>query len=244
MTQVVQPALNFASASRSHAGRVRELNEDRLVDRPDLGLWAVADGMGGHRAGEVASGMIVEALEQVGGFRSGYAYLTAVCAELQAVNRALVARAAQTPGGGVMGATVVALLIFEDHYACVWAGDSRAYRLRRGKLSQITRDHSLVQAMVEAGELTPQDARVHSKANVVTRAVGAAESLKLDVEHGPALAGDLFLLCSDGLTGAVEDAELEALLACEGLAAADDLLGLALMRGARDNVSFVLVGAS
>jgi len=236
--------LAFATATRSHTGLVRTLNEDRLLARPDLGLWAVADGMGGHQAGEVASTLVVDTLDKVGRFSSGYGYLNAVCAGLQDVNGHLVRRAARLPGGGVIGATVVALLVFEGHYACVWAGDSRGYRLSGGRLAPITRDHSVVQELVEAGHLAPHEARGHYRANIVTRAVGAMPTLDLDVQHGDAAPGDVFLLCSDGLTGAVEDFELEAVLGGMDIeAAADRLLALTLERGAIDNVSFVLVRA-
>lgn len=240
--QAAAPA--FRSTARTHVGG-RPLNEDRVLERPDVGLWAVADGMGGHMAGEVASAMVVEALGRVARFGSGYAYLNDVAAQLQAVNREML----ESGGGGrgrpgLMGSTVVALLAHEGYYACVWAGDSRAYLLRDGRLTRITHDHSLVQEMVDSGALTADQARSHPRANVITRAVGVADPLLLEKRHAPIEAGDLFLLCSDGLTGTMQDEEIEERLLRGGLdQAADDLLGLALGRGARDNVSLVLVAA-
>ena len=234
--------LTLRSTARTHVGLVRTQNEDRVLDRADAGLWAVADGMGGMSDGEIASSRIVEALEALRGLGSAQAWLNGVCAAIQAVNRALVAEAAL--GGGQMGSTVVSLLIREGHFACVWAGDSRAYRLREAALQQLTRDHSLVQALVDAGALTAEEARNHRQAHVITRAVGDVELLKLDLSNGDVTPGDVFLLCSDGLTGLVRDEEIAAALMTRDLdSAADELLTLALARGGRDNISLVLVAA-
>src|SRR5690606_29619984 len=137
--------------------------------------------------------------------------------------------------------TVAALLVFEDHYACVWAGDSRVYRMREGRLDRLTRDHSVVQELVDSGELSPEQARGHRRSNVVTRAVGAGPTLELEVDEGAIRAGDLFLVCSDGLTGAIADEALEAEIAAGPLEPmAERLLQAALLEGANDNVSFVL----
>jgi serine/threonine protein phosphatase PrpC len=237
------PPAPFVSAGRSHLGG-RPLNEDRILERPEVGLWAVADGMGGHQAGEVASAMVVDALAQVACFDSGYAYLSDVAAQLRGVNQALLDMGSGVPGRSVMGSTVVVLIIHEGHYACVWAGDSRAYLFRQGELSRITHDHSLVQEMVDSGALTAEQAQAHPRANVITRAVGVAEPLQLERRHGAIEPGDIFLLCSDGLTGTMRDEEIEErLLAPDIDRAADDLLGLALGRNARDNVSLILVRA-
>lgn len=238
------PALSFRSVARTHVGHVRELNEDNFLDRPQIGLWAVADGMGGHQAGEVASALVVEALARIDPASSGHAYLTAVGETLQAVNNDLVSRAARDPAGGAIGATVVTLLAYERHYACLWAGDSRAYLLRGGVLRQITHDHSLVQELVDAGDISRQQARTDRRAHVITRAVGVRAPLDLDVRYAPVEAGDLFLLCSDGLTGLVEDHEIRALMLDGDLdQIADALLSITLRRGARDNVTVVLVKA-
>lgn len=237
------PPLRYASVAATHTG-ARALNEDRYLERPDVGLWTVADGMGGHQAGEVAAGMVVEALARVDRFGSGYHYLAAVQQQLQTVNTALIERAAATGPGALIGSTVVTLLVHEGHYACLWAGDSRAYLRRAGKLAQITQDHSLVREMVDAGALTPAQSRTHRRANVITRAVGVAPTLALDMLHAPVEAGDVFLLCSDGLTGVVEDVEIEAILRTGELEpAAEALMMLALERGARDNVTLVLIRA-
>jgi serine/threonine protein phosphatase PrpC len=244
-TPVPRPApagMALRSVARTHVGRVRTLNEDRYIERPDIRLWAVADGMGGHEAGDVAASLIVESLAAVEAQSSGYAYLNLVCDQLQAVNRELVERAAALSYGALIGSTVAALLAFEDHYACVWAGDSRIYLHRDGGLDRLTRDHSVVQQMVDAGALDPEEARNHSRSNVVTRAVGAGEPLELDVRHAAIEPGDVFLLCSDGLTNMVTDEEIRRILsAMAPEPAADGLMALALDRGARDNVTLVVV---
>jgi len=235
--------ISFDSVERSHIGCVRKLNEDRVLSRPELGLWAVADGMGGHQAGDLASGMLVDALAQVEMLGSGYAFLDEVQESVQRVNRTLVAHARLSRPGTVIGSTLVVLLAYEGHFACLWAGDSRAYLLRDGRLDQITRDHSMVQELIDSGALARADAPAYGRSNVITRAVGVNDRLALDVTSGPIRPGDLFLLCSDGLTGMVDDGEIARLVQAQGLAAADRLLDLTLERGAKDNVSLVLVHA-
>ncbi len=223
-------------------GRVRSLNEDALLDRGDIGLWAVADGMGGHDAGDFASQAIVDALGQVAPPTDGSSFLRDVEERIQGAHAALRRESVVRGSGGIIGSTVVALLAWDRHYACVWAGDSRLYLLRGGELRQVSRDHSLVQDLVEAGELAPEEAESHPQANVVTRAVGAVEDLVLDKTHEQISTGDMFLLCSDGLTRHVSDQEIAAVLTGETApGAAQVLIDLALERGARDNVTTVVV---
>ncbi len=235
--------LKFLSVGRSHEGRVRKLNEDAFLDRADIGLWAVADGMGGHDGGDVASAMVVDALSQVSAFSSAYAFRNAVCMALHDVNMRLLARAEQR-GGGVMGSTVAVLLVHQGHYACVWAGDSRAYLYRGGELRPLTRDHSVVQGLIDAGELSRDEGRRHASAHVITRAVGAAQTLELETVHGIVRPGDRFLLCSDGLTGLVKESELGQFIKRPPFETAlERMLNCALSRGAPDNVTAILVGA-
>ncbi|HEX8446832.1 MAG TPA: protein phosphatase 2C domain-containing protein [Sphingomonas sp.] len=235
---------DFHTVDRTHVGRVRKLNEDRLISRPALGLWAVADGMGGHQAGDLASTMLVEALADVAPLGSGYAFLDTVQESVQRVNRTLVAHARLSRPGTVIGSTLVALLAYAGHYACLWAGDSRAYLLRQGRLEQITRDHSMVQEMIDSGALNHADARTFGRSNVITRAVGVNDRLALDLHQGPIQPGDLFLLCSDGLTTMMEDHEIADTLRREVPEdAADALLRITLDRGAKDNISFILIRA-
>lgn len=238
------PGISFVSEERTHVGCVRKLNEDRMLSRPEVGLWAVADGMGGHQAGDLASGMLVDALAGVELLGSGYAFLDEVQESVQRVNRTLVAHARLSRPGTVIGSTLVVLLAYEGHFACLWAGDSRAYLLRDERMEQITRDHSMVQELIDSGALNRADASSYGRSNVITRAVGVNDRLALDVTNGPILPGDIFLLCSDGLTGMIADAEIEMALKKEGVAAVDRLLDVTLSRGAKDNVTIVAVTAT
>lgn len=232
-------AFKFLSVGRTHVGCVRALNEDALLDRADIGLWAVADGMGGHEGGEVASAAVVDALGKVSNFSTAYAFRDAAAQALAGVNEHLTVLAADR---GTMGSTVVALLAHEGHYACLWAGDSRVYLYRQGALKRLTHDHSLVQEMVDSGAISEERARAHPRSNVITRAVGAREDLNLDGVFGAIHAGDRYLLCSDGLTGVVTDREIaDAMVRAPLEAAAERLLEQALARGAPDNVTLVMV---
>lgn len=231
--------MGFTSSSRTHAGLRRKLNEDALLCNPAAGIWAVADGMGGHEAGEVASGMIIEALGALPGASASSAKRT-----LEDVNAALVHLASEHYQQRTIGSTAVVLATDGNTYHCLWVGDSRIYLLRDGAVRQLTRDHSLVQDLVDAGMLNAADAENHPNANVITRAVGAAQRLNVDVVDGEILPGDLFLLASDGLTKVVANDELADLLSAGTLdEVADSLIALTLERGAPDNVSVVLVAA-
>lgn len=236
------PPLFALSAARTSPGAMLAANEDSFLDRPDIGLWAVADGLGGDRAGERASGQLVRALGALPRFRSGYAFLTAVRDTLDLTNEQMLVEAHSIGRDAVVGSTIAAVLVFDGRFACVWAGDSRVYRFRQGRLEQLTRDHSLVQDLVEGGMLTAREARSHPHASIITRAVGVADELQLDLIHGATEEGDVFLLCTDGLTGALADEDLEHLLASRPLEmAADALLEAALGQGAKDSVTLVLV---
>jgi serine/threonine protein phosphatase PrpC len=236
------PPIVAVSVARTDVGMVRASNEDSFLVRDDIGLWVVADGMGGHQGGALASSLVVGALADLPEFTSGFGLLKAVRETLAGVNAQLTRKAASFGSGGVIGSTVAALLISEEHFACVWAGDSRIYRLRGGALDRLTRDHSVIQEMIDRGDLTPTEAAVDRRSNMITRAVGAGRELELEIAHGSVEAGDRFLLCSDGLTGAVPDSELVALMSFRVVEdAADALLDRALEQGATDNVTLVLV---
>jgi serine/threonine protein phosphatase PrpC len=233
--------LALSSVSRTHVGRVRTLNEDNFVDRSDVGIWAVADGMGGHDAGEVASGMLAQVLGHVDDRSTGYSFLDDVKSSIYDVNQQLIARA-EAGDGAIIGSTIVALLAYQGFFACLWAGDSRAYLLREFDFIRLSRDHSVVQEMIDSGQLTVEEAKNYGRSNVITRAVGVSADLELELNHGKILPGDRFLLCSDGLTGMVEDEEMrEILLRYEPEAAADLLLETTLERGAKDNVTFIII---
>jgi protein phosphatase/serine/threonine-protein phosphatase Stp1 len=236
--------LAFRSFAQTDPGTRRRLNEDSYVDRTDAGLWAVADGVGGAHAGEVASAAVAAALAAIPPGLPGEQMLAEVRQRIQGVHRDLRDMAAARGPGTMIASTAVVLVVAGGHFACLWAGDSRAYLLREGVLSRLTRDHSLVQAMVDAGTISAAEAEHHPRANVITRAVGGGEdTLVLDKVMGPIRPNDRFLLCSDGLTKAVEEAELAALLgAPAGVSSPSELLiQAALARQASDNVTVVAV---
>jgi serine/threonine protein phosphatase PrpC len=226
---------NVKVSHATHAGTVRSLNQDRLLDRPDLGLWAVADGAGGHAGGEVAAERIIEDLGQT----HETLPMTAdnVAQIVGATHRALRGQAKDMEA---MISTVAILTYDGAGVDCLWAGDSRIYRYREGRLTQLTRDHSLVEALMEQGRITPEEARHHPRRHVITRAVGAPGDFALERTHAVAEADDIYLLCSDGLCRALDDGEITALLGKRGVQA-DDLVEAALARGAEDNVTAILV---
>ncbi len=232
------------SVACSHVGLVRKHNEDSFLDRPDIGLWVVADGMGGMSAGDVASRAIVASLNEIGIMPDGATLMQEVRTRLVEVNTALRTLAARRGPDVTIGSTVAGLMLRSGHFACFWVGDSRVYRFRAGELDRLTRDHSLVQDMVDAGLLNPADAESHPNASVIQRAVGVAEQLDIDGVHAPVEPGDVFLLCSDGLTRMVNDEELEAQLGIGPIdTVSQALLALVLKRGAKDNVTILLVDA-
>lgn len=235
----------FLSVARTHVGRRRKVNEDAYLEVPDRGLFVVADGMGGHHAGEVAAGLIVTALGAPFAARDLSGQVDETRARLADVNSRLI-RLGETPGGPrkTVGSTVVTLIAAAGHFACLWAGDSRAFLVRDGRLEALTKDHSLVQDLVDAGELAPEEARGHPNANVITRAVGAGMRLQLDLREGDVRAGDVFILASDGLTRLLGDAELlEGALRPDLSTTADDWVERSLDRGAPDNLTFVIARA-
>jgi serine/threonine protein phosphatase PrpC len=231
----------FETGAATHVGKMRQLNEDHLLVRPNVGLWAVADGMGGLEAGDLASHTIIEALETVEAPISAAALLADCETRIAAANSRLRVIAAERHVG-MIGSTLVLLLAYKHHYAAVWSGDSRIYRVRGGEIEQITVDHSEVQALIDAGKLTPQEARTWPRRNVITRAIGVSDEPELELTQGPLMPGDIFVLCSDGLTNHVEDHEILAAVAeAAPQQGCDRLVALTLDRGATDNVTVVVV---
>ena len=238
-----QNSFYWVSAHLTDKGKVRSINEDACLDRADLGVWAVADGMGGHAAGDLASGMIVNELKSTHPGESLGHLASDVELRLQQVNQKLLLES-QRRGGEIIGSTVVTLLAYDGYCIYQWAGDSRIYLYRRGVLKQLSRDHSQLEELIEQGIVTSDQAEQSSIANYITRAVGANEPLELDAEIVEPCDGDLFLLCSDGLNKEVNDAEIAEILGrCNFQEAVQQLIDLAMERGARDNVTLVLVQA-
>lgn len=233
--------MRFDCASRTHVGLKRKINEDSIFADPDRGLWVVADGMGGHEAGEVASGMVIDALRALPLLGDLDELASCAAEALKQVNRDLIGLARSGGSNRTIGTTVVGLAIAGGSFRCFWLGDSRAYRLRDGEITRISHDHSLVQSLVDAGMIKPEEAESHENANLITRAVGVADNVEVDIVSGDALSGDQFLLASDGLTRVVRDEELAAALGQASPAeAADNLLATVLERGAPDNVSLII----
>ncbi|MCA8907053.1 MAG: serine/threonine-protein phosphatase [Rhodospirillaceae bacterium] len=230
------------SAALSDVGTRRRLNEDAYLARPDLGLFAVADGMGGHDAGDQASNAVVSALDSMHGPMGAGQLIAAVRTLLDQVHLDLQAEAERRGSKRGIGSTVVVLMVNGGHYCALWAGDSRIYLARAGELLQLTEDHSYVQELVNQGVLSPQDAEHHPQSNVITRAVGVDTELRLDKVTNRVQPGDVFLLCSDGLTREVTAEEIRMeLMSGDPNRAVRNLIDLALDRGASDNVTAVAV---
>jgi protein phosphatase len=235
-----EKARKFESGAATDVGKVRLENEDSYLVLPESGVWAVADGMGGHEAGSLASATVVEALQRIVEPVSVSELLTHARERLAGANYRLL-EIADERGGIVIGATVAALLAWEGYYACVWSGDSRIYLVRQGNIQQISRDHTEVAELIAEGVLTAEEAQTWPRRNVITRAVGVYADLELEIAQGVLEKDDLFILCSDGLTAHVSDAEILQ-FACgrPPQGACDGLVELTIERGAIDNVTVVM----
>jgi serine/threonine protein phosphatase PrpC len=232
--------LCFDVGSVTHVGKVRERNEDSCLVRTDTGLWAVADGMGGHEAGDLASRILVESLDAIEQPEAALDLLEQCETQIFRAN-AQIMDLSRAHHGVTIGTTAAVLLVRDNHYACVWAGDSRVYLVNHGAIKQLSRDHTEVEELVAAGALSREDAD-NWPSNVITRAVGVDEDLELEVVTGAVALGDIFVLCSDGLTKHLRDDEI--LQYTEGRnarAACDDMLELVLERGGLDNVTVIIV---
>ncbi|HLU62129.1 MAG TPA: protein phosphatase 2C domain-containing protein [Gammaproteobacteria bacterium] len=231
--------VRWTSHAVSHVGTVRKINEDACLDLPAAGLWAVADGMGGHSSGDVASRSIVTALQALPATDSLAMLADHVEDALERVNTEL-RELAESASRHTIGSTVVVLAIRRRHALIAWAGDSRVYRLREGRLEQLTQDHAIVEDMVEIGLISREEALAHPQANRITRAVGAMEALYLDMDIHEIAPGDRFLLCSDGLYKELGDNDIARVLGGRGNTA-KAAVDLAVERGARDNVTAVTI---
>ena len=230
------------SSCKTNTGRVRQVNEDAFLDMGDTGLWIVADGMGGHARGDVASRLIVESFSSMEQPASIMEFAAEVRERLKLAHRRVKQESNRTGFGQIMGSTVVVLLVFKRQWLCLWAGDSRAYLLRDGLLQPITKDHSVTQELVDLGKLRSEEMDTHPYANHITRAVGANHELVLDERGSELRDGDAILLCSDGLNKELSESEIAAVLEnydCND--ATQELIDLSLEHGGRDNVTVALI---
>jgi PPM family protein phosphatase len=237
-------SLSVQMSGHTDTGQVRDSNEDAILWNAARGWAVLADGMGGHMAGEVASRLAVETLETHLGAMSEDGKggeLERLREAVLEANRQIHAQAAADVRCHNMGTTIVATLFHEGTLTCAHVGDSRLYRYSDGKLEQLSRDHSLVQELVDEGMLSTEEAAQSSHKNVITRALGLEEKVAADVLQTPVHAGELYLLCSDGLSDKIPDAELVGLLQGDDL---DDmvrkLVAEANRRGGEDNISVIL----
>ncbi len=240
--------LQLVVGAGTDVGMIRSGNEDAWFAEADerRGVFIVADGMGGHAAGEVASEMAVQIVSremlQLATVRDPDA-APRMTRALQQANRAIYERMLAESDKQGMGTTASVLVVSDNRYLIGQIGDSRVYLLRDGELRQITKDHSYVQEQVDAGLLTPEQARYHPYSNVITRCVGASEEVEADLYEGELRAGDVFLVASDGLTGMVDDRRLQTLLLARSGPGriVDALITEANGRGGLDNITAIVI---
>lgn len=235
-------ALSWHSYGITNVGKIREYNEDSLLQRSEAGMWAVADGMGGHHAGDVASQMIVNTLDKVHEGQPLHRFIDDIENRLILVNEKLIKKADESYIPITIGSTVAIMVACGHFCVYLWAGDSRLYRQRDGELRQLTTDHSQVQHYIELGLINPAEASKHPHRNIITRAVGATKKFFLDMDIQEIRPSDRYLLCSDGLTKHVMDSELEDILrAGPTERICWELVELTLLRGASDNVTAIII---
>lgn len=227
--------------AKTHVGLKRKVNEDAILALPEESIWLVSDGMGGHAAGDYASRLIVDLIATI---PRGLPPSERMKAVRDAIRQAhgLIRAEAEAQGASVIGATVVCLMLADGHFVGFWAGDSRLYRLRDGEIRMLTSDHSVVASLVEAGQMTWDEAEQHPQSNAITRAVGVGDTVELDKIRGEIQSGDRFLICSDGLTKYATFGILEnAMQGTPIETVSDKLLQIALTGGGADNISVIVV---
>ena len=239
---------NFSwhSSAKSDVGNIRSLNEDSYIERPDIQLWAVADGMGGHHGGEIASQMIIESLNNIGGeYNSLSEFVDSVEDALISTNTSLRQLSQEQYSSRTIGSTVACLLAYNGYIAYIWAGDSRVYRIRNNELIQLTSDHSEVQRLVDEGLLDPSMAESHPSANVVTKAIGGQDDMTLQVGLDEIRTDDIYLVCSDGLYRDIPNAELQSFFGSNDTdASCESLINTALSRTGADNLTAIVAQAT
>lgn len=232
----IQPV--YVSAGMTDVGRLRATNQDAFVELNDVGVWSVADGMGGYRDGDIASRMVCEGLQRLSAEGSLDAAMSVLRQRMSEVNRRLYEASVRPINPIVSGSTVAIMVVRRTQFAVLWAGDSRVYRWRQGQLTQLTTDHTW------AAELNLQHADEEAD-HAITRAVGGESTLTLDMRRDRVRLGDRYLLCSDGLTRELNDSQIATAMAgADVKSAARMLIDGTLQAGARDNVTVVVVEAT
>lgn len=232
----------WRSCGLTTVGAVRKHNEDAYLTLPEQQLWVVADGMGGHAKGDVASQSIIDALEDFTPQRTLSTSIDLIEDRVQAINEKMHRQSLGLPDQ-VMGSTVALIYAYEQHVFYMWAGDSRIYRYRRKQLEQVSHDHSFVQEIVDKGMMGPKEAAEHPSSNIITRAVGVADKLVMDIDHDLVEPGDKFLICSDGLFKDITLAQIAEAMEQIPFKAAQSLIETALANEANDNVTVIVIEA-
>lgn len=239
---MVETNFQWKSIAVSHVGKVRQHNEDSVLDKPSQGLWVVADGMGGHEAGDIASQMIVNTLDQLAPRAYISDYIDLVDDTLVRINQDLLDYGRTKLNGLTVGSTVVCMITRDALGVALWVGDSRLYRLRDDNLVQLTKDHSEVQRLVDEGVITPEQAENSAFKNVLTRALGAHDVVDIDINAFDVESGDRFLLCSDGLYNEVSEQDIATIIKIKSFDhVADAFTEKVLTTPARDNFSFIVI---
>ncbi len=228
-------------SARSHVGLKRKLNEDAVLALPEESLWLVADGMGGHEAGDYASRLVADMVAAIPPGLPPSDRMVTLRDVLRQAHAAIRAEA-EARGGGTIGTTVACMMLANGHFVGLWAGDSRIYLLRNNQIQMLTTDHSVVADLVLAGQMSWDEAEQHPQSNAINRAVGVGDELELDKIRGEVQPGDRFLICSDGLSKYATFPMLEKALSEMPIeTVADQLIQIALDGGGADNISVIVV---
>lgn len=238
----IRRPIEWVSYADTNVGTVRTENEDAVLSQPEIGLWVVADGMGGHAAGSVASRMIIESLADLKKPEKMSQFVAEIENRINDVNKRLLEYSEIMLDGRLVGSTFVGFIIYGQVGICMWMGDSRLYVYRGDELTQLSRDHSHVSELLQSGAITEKEAVNHPDSNVITRAVGTSDELFIDLDVFLVQLGDVYLLCSDGLYNAVDkDAIASFMMSKDPEEVVKNLIANALENGATDNVSVIVI---
>jgi len=238
----VRRPIKWNSYGDTHVGMVRKVNEDSILSKSDMCLWAVADGMGGYEAGDYASNMIVSTLGETEYDQDLNDMANKLVTSLNSANQRILDYSKHKLNNRTTGSTVVCLVIRDSVGMCLWAGDSRLYRFRNQRLEQISQDHSQVEELIRQGMISREEAKDHPQSNVITRAIGASPNVIIDTHSFSIMPGDTFLLCSDGLYNAVTEDEINYFLKNYNTnECVNGFISRALENGAKDNVSAIVI---